>query len=74
IASGVGAPVVALFGPTDFRRTGPRGVGEKIIVHNRDEKCVIPCYESACTAFTCMSNITPQMVVEAVERIVTNRI
>jgi len=32
IASGVGAPVVALFGPTDPKLTGPRGRGERLVL------------------------------------------
>lgn len=32
IASGVGTPVVALFGPTSPQRTGPRGTGKTIVI------------------------------------------
>ncbi len=32
IASGVGTPVVALFGPTCPKLTGPRGIGKKVII------------------------------------------
>jgi len=32
IASGVGTPVVALFGPTSPRLTGPRGTGKKVVI------------------------------------------
>ncbi|MFC1808836.1 lipopolysaccharide heptosyltransferase II [Candidatus Omnitrophota bacterium] len=73
IASGVGAPVVALFGPTDFTRTGPRGVGEKIILYNRDATCSIPCYEMECKKYTCMSNISPEMVMDAVQKLLANQ-
>jgi lipopolysaccharide heptosyltransferase II len=33
IASGVGTPVVAIFGPTSPELTGPRGPGKKIVIH-----------------------------------------
>lgn len=66
IASGVGADVVALFGPTDFIRTGPCGVGKSIVICHRTEGFVIPCYDDD-AGRACMRNITPEMVAEAVD-------
>jgi lipopolysaccharide heptosyltransferase II len=73
IASGVGAPVIALFGPTDPGRTGPHGVGERIVLRKLDERCAVPCYESSCKTFTCMSNISPEMVMNTVEKLLASR-
>ena len=64
IAAGVGAPVVALFGPTGFMRTGPFGTGKAVIVHKRVEGFSIPCFDES-RARACMRNITPAMVLDA---------
>ncbi len=42
IASGVGAKTVALFGPTDEIKTGPRGRGQKVILKKNNINDITP--------------------------------
>lgn len=66
IAAGVGTPVVALFGPTDPRRTGP--IGENHVVLTRDLPCR-PCFQQpTCERYECLTEMRPQDVFEAVKR------
>jgi len=66
IAAGVGTPVVALFGPTDPRRTGP--IGENHLILARDLACR-PCFQQpTCEHFECLTEMTPQDVFESVMR------
>ncbi len=53
VAAAVGTPVVALFGPADPRRTGPRGAGHTVLVG----------------AGRSMAGLEPEPVVEAVLRV-----
>ncbi|MFH1339138.1 MAG: glycosyltransferase [Candidatus Omnitrophota bacterium] len=66
IASAVGTPYIALFGPTDPKRhlvPGHNGV-----VFYRDISCS-PCYKPTCKKKECMYAIKPQEVLEAVEKL-----
>ena len=63
LAVAVGTPVVALFGPTDPKLTGPYGDGHTVIT--REMNCR-PCFKRQCTSKTCMVQIVPQDVCEAV--------
>ena len=64
LAAGLGTPVVALFGPTDQRLTGPYGDGHTIITKEMDCR---PCFKRQCTAQkACMTRIKPEEVCEAV--------
>ena len=65
IAAAVGVPVVALFGPTDPRRTGPFGPQHRVVaVPVRD--CAL-CFRDRCKRgdLACMDRITPDRVVAA---------
>lgn len=65
IAAAVGAPVVALFGATSPRRSGPWG-WEHLVLRG-DVPCA-PCYLKRCPiGQLCMESITPAMVLERVE-------
>ena len=72
LAAAVGTPVVGIFGPTDWRRTAPRGVPARIVhVHGGDVSCA-PCLRSRCrfadtpTANRrCLTDISPRAVIEA---------
>ena len=65
IATAVGAPVVALFGATSPRRSGPWGWDDTVI--RGDAPCA-PCYRPRCPiGQLCMESITPAMVMERVE-------
>ena len=69
IAQVVGTPVITIFGPTDYRRTGPVAPNTKII--REDIKCS-PCYVAPkdykkvikCRTRKCLTNITVQKVLE----------
>jgi len=56
IAAGVGAEVVALFGPTSPEITGPYGKGKATILR-KDVGCKIPCYNLRCKDNRCMKAI-----------------
>lgn len=66
IASAVGTPFIALFGPTDQRRHLPPG--KNYIVINKELDCS-PCYKTKCRTNRCMVEITPEEVLAAVERL-----
>ncbi len=66
IASAVGTPFIALFGPTDSRRHLPPG--KNYIVINKGLDCS-PCYKTRCRTKRCMVEITPEEVLAAVEKL-----
>jgi len=67
VAAAMGTPVVALFGPTDPRRTGPRGEGHEVVSAGLDcSPCARPC-----EARECMTAITVEQVIAAVDRILS---
>jgi len=59
LAAAIGAPVVALFGPTDPARTGPYGEGHTIV---RAELPCSPCFLKKCPTRKCMQDISPEQV------------
>jgi heptosyltransferase-2 len=64
IATAVGTPVVALFGPTPRLTTGPWGEGHVVV--SRDVPCS-PCWKRICpTDHRCMEDITVEEVEEVV--------
>jgi lipopolysaccharide heptosyltransferase II len=64
VAAAAGVPVLALFGPTDPRRTGPYGAQHRIVSVPLD--CA-PCFSDQCRRkdFACMERITPEAVAAA---------
>jgi heptosyltransferase-2 len=70
LAAALGVPVVALFGPTDERRTGPWGLGNRSAVIARAPDCR-PCYNPQCReqGHPCMEGIGVDEVVEAAGRL-----
>ncbi|MDA8141955.1 MAG: glycosyltransferase family 9 protein [Desulfobacteraceae bacterium] len=63
LAAFIGVPTVAIFGPSDPVRWGPRG--RSACVMRSDEKCP-PCFESsgqACPSLDCLERISPDTVV-----------
>ncbi len=66
ISTAVGTPVVALFGPTRPKRTGPYGDGH--IVIQKDIPC-IGCLKKSCNDLRCMEAITINDVLSAVKRV-----
>jgi ADP-heptose:LPS heptosyltransferase len=68
IASGAGARVVALFGPTNPDLTGPRGAGETVILKHVPQGYSSPWYGEEMPAGGWLENITPEEVITAIER------
>lgn len=67
LAAALGVPCVALFGPTDRRRTAPAGDGH--VVLSRDLWCS-PCFRRRCPLVHhgCLRGISVEQVADAVER------
>ncbi len=61
VAALVGTPTVSLFGPTDFRRTAPRGGAHRMV--RRELECS-PCFQRTCPLghHRCMREIGPEEV------------
>jgi len=70
IAAAVGTPVVALFGPTDAKRTGP--YGERHTVISAPVECR-PCLRKKCHSPICMKGIDVEEVFFAVEKQISSR-
>jgi lipopolysaccharide heptosyltransferase II len=66
IASAVGTPFIALFGPTDARRHLPPG--SNYVVISKKLNCS-PCYKTKCRHKRCMMQINPAEVFEAVMKL-----
>jgi lipopolysaccharide heptosyltransferase II len=71
-AVAVGTPVVAIYGPTDIRRTAPLGEGHTVIRH---ELPCSPCFKlegddqvHACPHHDCLMTITAEEVFNAITR------
>jgi heptosyltransferase-1 len=69
VATAMGTPVVALFGPTDPLRTGPYGKGHTVI---RKELSCSPCFLKKCEAKTCMNDVRVDEVFEKVSEKLAN--
>jgi heptosyltransferase-2 len=65
MAAAVGTPAVALFGPTDERKWGPRGAGNTVITKRLS---CHPCKPHKCHDNDCMKQISVEEVLEAVEK------
>jgi lipopolysaccharide heptosyltransferase I len=66
IAAAVGTPVVALFGPTSAVRTGPYGLGHRVLT---TELSCRPCLSQTCqnpVQLECLTRISPEQVFAAV--------
>jgi len=66
IAAAVGRKVIALFGPTSVRITGPYPTENHIIIQ-KDVGCAIPCYKLDCRDNRCMKAITVDDVIEKIK-------
>jgi lipopolysaccharide heptosyltransferase II len=69
LASAVGTPVIALFGPTDPDRTGPYGAGHTVL---RSGVPCSPCFSRRCAnavTMECLTTIHPEQVIEAALRL-----
>jgi lipopolysaccharide heptosyltransferase II len=72
LAAALGVPTVALFGPTDPRRTAPAGAGHRVLY--RDLWCS-PCFRRRCPLLHhgCLAGIGVAEVAEAVGEALTAR-
>jgi heptosyltransferase II len=71
LAALLGVPVVAIFGSTEPRLTGPRGNGHVVLRHHVE---CSPCFLRKCPIdFRCMKEVSTQEVADAVLSILTNR-
>ena len=69
LASALGIPCVALFGPTDPRRTGPLGSGHQVL---HDPPACSPCrYRNCPIDHRCMQGLDVERVVAAAEALLT---
>jgi lipopolysaccharide heptosyltransferase I len=69
VAAALHKPVVALFGPTEPRRTGPYGQSDQVLTHQVE--CV-PCMKASCAyrePFECLRGIPPDRVTDRVAQI-----
>jgi heptosyltransferase I len=73
-AAALGKPVVALFGPTEPRRTGPYGQLENVL---RLELPCSPCLSANCTYYAkpneCLKGLSPATVFERVQKLLSPR-
>jgi heptosyltransferase-2 len=73
LAAAVGAPVVAIFGPTNEHATAPLGGGGGVEILTEDVWCR-PCMLRECPIdHRCMTRITPERVLTAVTRLTGQR-
>ena len=67
IGAALGVPLVAIFGPTDWRRTSPWSERAKVV---RVEIDCSPCRLRVCDrGHECMLGVTPEMVVDAARQL-----
>ena len=67
IGAALGVPLVAIFGPTDWRRTSPWTSLAKVV---RVEIDCSPCRRRVCDrGHECMLGVTPGMVVDAARQL-----
>lgn len=68
VAAAAGAPVAALFGPTNPFLTGPRGKGDCIVLSFVPEGFSAPFFGDAGVASTWLAQIFPAAVFEAIQK------
>jgi heptosyltransferase-1 len=70
LAAALGTKVVALFGPTAPWRTGPFGEGHRVV---RLGLPCSPCFKRQCPEPRCLTDLTPEMIEAACEKILSVR-
>lgn len=68
LAASLGTPATALFGPTAPWRTGPFGEGHQVVRLNLP---CSPCFKRHCPEPRCLTDLTPEMVEAACEKILS---
>ncbi len=66
VAAALGTPVIAIFGPTDYKRTGPCGTGHVVI--KSDTSCA-PCYTLKTRRLKCLKKTSECMKSIPVEKV-----
>jgi heptosyltransferase-1 len=69
LAAALGTRTVALFGPTAPWRTGPFGQGHEILRLGLD---CSPCFKRRCRDPRCLTDLTPETVQTACEKILSS--
>ncbi|HNX90300.1 MAG TPA: lipopolysaccharide heptosyltransferase II [Candidatus Omnitrophota bacterium] len=65
LASAVGSPTLAIFGPTSAKLTGPYGKGKNKVLQ-RYVECAVPCYKEKCDKdYVCIKQISAREVFNA---------
>ncbi len=75
VAAAVGTPVLALFGPTEPRRTGPYGQLDRVL-QLKTPPC-IPCLKPRCrwsNPHECLRALSPDMVFDAIQLATARRV
>ncbi len=72
MAVAVKTRVIALFGPTSPRITGPYGNGNYRVIF-KNEECRTPCYDFTCTGNRCMTTIAVDDVLQVAEEVLKNK-
>ena len=72
MAAAIGTPVLAVFGPTDPKRTGPYGAQHRVIT--TDDACR-PCFRRTCSQDVprCLSGVSADLVVGAAKAMLDAR-
>lgn len=65
--------VIALFGPTSPRITGPYGRGDYRVI-SKNETCDVPCYDFTCKDNGCMAAITVEDVLGEAEEMLAEKV
>jgi len=73
IAAAVKTRVIALFGPTSPKITGPYGKGDYRVLFKNTE-CAVPCYEVTCPDNRCMRMILVDDVIRAADELLQDAI
>jgi heptosyltransferase-1 len=68
LAAALQTPVAAIFGPTAPWRTGPFGEGHQVV---RLKLECSPCFRRQCPEPRCLTDLTPEMVAAACEKILS---
>jgi len=68
LAAAAGTPVATIFGPANPERTSPYGERNLVISVTKDLQCS-PCNRKVkCEAWTCMESLSPDIVLDALEK------
>lgn len=70
LANSTGANVVGIFGPTQPAITGPRGVGEAVVLLKKMGCNHAPCYHLNCRSNVCMQSVGVDDVFQAVSKFI----